>query len=150
MPRKLKCDSVNLMADISITAANVLQTPGAPLSQGVAAVGVTITQGQVVYQLANGTYGLADSNGTSPANSVAGIAVNAASPGQTFQFVPKDATFTFGGTSTAGLAIYLSNTPGGITSTYSELASGSTVICVGGVLTGGATMNLNPQVWGVK
>ncbi len=138
------------MADLSITAANVLATSTAPLQYLPAAAGVTITQGQALYKLANNTLGLADSNGVSPANTFEGISLSAGSPGQPVIYVRADATFTFGATSTSGLVLYLSNTAGGITATYSDLASGSTIITLGTVLTGGTTMNLSALVGGVK
>jgi len=139
------------MADLSITAANVKRSSTSiSANTYIIAAGVTITQGQVVYQLAAGTIGLSDSNGSSPANSVLGISLTAGAEGQPCLVCPLDALFIFGGTSSSGNILYLSNTPGGITATYGDIASGSTVISLGGVLTGGTTMNLNPQVWGVK
>lgn len=135
------------MSDVSITAASVLKSSNGIIQSGIAAA--TITQGQVLYQLANQTFGLADSNGVSPANSVAGIALNAASAGQPIDYVATDTAFTTGGTFTSGAAVYLSDTPGGITATYADIASGSTVIILGVVNTDG-TLNLRPVVGGVK
>ncbi len=138
------------MADLSIVAASVLATSTAPLQYLPAAAGVTITQGQVLYKTTLNTLGLADSNGVSPANTFEGISLCGASPGQPVIYVKADATFTFGATSTSGLVLYLSNTAGGITATYSDIAAGSTVITLGTVLTGGTTMILSPIVGGVK
>ena len=138
------------MADLSITATAVFATSTAPLQYLPAAAGVTITQGQVLYKLANNTLGLADSNAVYSRELIRGHRARGASPGQPVIYVRADATFTFGATSTSGLVLYLSNTAGGITATYSDLASGSTIITLGTVLTGGTTMNLSALVGGVK
>ena len=135
------------MADLSVTAANVLQSSGTTVSSGVAAV--AINRGQYVYIKADGTIALADSNGTTPANTCAGSCIADVSTGQTCFYVAKDAVFTPGFTATAGDPIYLSNTAGGATKTYADIASGSTVIVLGGMLTS-TTMNFDPQVYGVK
>lgn len=137
------------MSDISITAASVLKGSSSSIFRGTIAAGVTITQGQVLYQLANGNIGLADSNGVAPANSVLGISLTAGSPGQPVDYVMTDAAFTSGGTLTSGNVIYLSDTPGGMTATYADIASGSTVITLGVVNTDG-TLNLSPVVGGTK
>jgi hypothetical protein len=135
------------MADLSITAANVLQTSGTSVSSGVAAT--AITRGQYVYVLTAGTIGLADSNGTTPANSIAGCAIADVATGQTCFYVASDSTFTPGFSATAGDTIWLSDTPGACTKTYADVASGSTVIALGGMLTS-TTMKFSPQTYGVK
>lgn len=135
------------MADLSPTAANVLQTSGTSVSSGVAAT--AITRGQYVYILANGTIGLADSNGSSPSNSVAGCAIADVSTGQTCFYVAADANFTPGFTVLSGDTIWLSDTPGACTKTYADIASGSTVIPLG-VMTSTTTMRFAPLVGGVK
>lgn len=136
------------MADLSITAANVLQTSGTAVQSGVAST--AIARGQYVYILANGTIGLADSNGTSPANSVAGCAIADVSSGQTCFYVASDATFTPGFSATAGDTIWLSSdTAGACTKTYADIASGSTVIPLG-VMTSSTVMRFSPLVGGVK
>lgn len=137
------------MSVISITAANVLKGGSSNIFRGTIAAGVTITQGQVIYRLANGNIGLADSNGVSPANSFEGVAVTAGSPGQPIDYVMSDIAFTSGGTLTSGDTIWLANTAGAITATYADIASGSTVIALGVVNTDG-TLNLNPVVGGTK
>jgi len=137
------------MADLSITAANVLQSSGTSVSSGVAST--EITRGQYVYVLANGTIGLADSNGTAPANTCAGCSIVDVSMGQTCFYVATDSTFTPGFTASAGDQIWLSNTnsSGAATKTWADLASGTTVISLGGMLTS-TTMKFSPQVYGVK
>ena len=137
------------MADISITAANVLRSAtSVPTSVGIIAAGVTVTQGQALYQLANGTYGLADSNASSPANSFAGISLTAGSPGQPVLFCNSDTAFVTGGTLVFG-QVYVSNTPGALTQSLSDLATGSTMLSIGAVNTDG-TLKLSPVVGGVK
>lgn len=100
------------MGNLSITAANVQNSDTASIVDGIAAV--AITAGQVLYKLLNGTYGLADANGTTPAFKVAGIALNDAGPGQPVQLVTNDVAFVSGGTMTKGTIYILSGTPGAI------------------------------------
>jgi len=135
------------MADLSPTAASVLQSSGTSVSSGVAST--TITRGQYVYVLAAGTIGLADSNGASPANSVAGCCIADCATGQTCFYVASDSGFTPGFTVLAGDTIWLSNTPGACTKTYADIASGSTVIPLG-VMTSTTVMRFSPLVGGVK
>lgn len=136
------------MADITIAPASVLQSTGATINSGIAAA--AITQGQAVYILSTGTIGLADSNGVSPANSFAGIAVTTcAAAGQKIYYASSDPNFVIGGTLTLKSGLFLSNTPGGITETYADLASGSVVIIIGAQL---STTNaiIQPITGGVK
>ena len=135
------------MADLSITAANVLQTAGTSVSSGVAST--AITRGQYIYTLANGTIGLADSNGTTPSNSITGCSLVDVSTGQTCFYVASDTSFTPGFSAVAGDTIWLSDTPGAATKTYADIASGSTVIALG-LMTSSTVMKLSPLVGGVK
>lgn len=137
------------MADISITPTAVFKGANGSPSSNTIAAGVTITQGQAVVKLLDNTLALADSNGTTPALFAYGIALTAGSPGQPCSWVGTDSAFTTGGTLTSGTVIYASNTAGGLTSTYSDLASGSTVVVMGVTNTNG-TLLLNPQIGGVK
>lgn len=100
------------MADISITAANVV-AGSAKTVEGTA--GATITAGQVLYlDSADNRYKLADcDSGTAAARTPAGIALNGASTGQPVEVLTKGA-ITIGGTVTAGVAYYLSPNAGGI------------------------------------
>lgn len=135
------------MADLSITAANVLQSSGTSVTPGIAAT--AITRGQYVYVLANGTIGLADSNGSTPANTIAGCSVVDVATGQTCFYVATDSAFTPGFSAVAGDTIWLSDTPGACTKTYADIASGSTVIPLG-VMTSSTVMKLSPLTGGVK
>lgn len=101
------------MADLSITAANVLAGAGATLASGTA--GATITAGQTVYyDSAAAKYKLADADSaTAAVRSPVGIALNGASDGQPLKVLTKG-TITIGATLVAGTTYYLSDTPGGI------------------------------------
>lgn len=131
------------MADISITPANVQASANAIIKSGPVAAATTIAQGQTVYITAANTLGLADSDGTTPAFVVAGIALSAGSPGQRINYVESDPSFTFGGTVLAGDVILQSDTPGGVTKTVGELEAGDVVTVLGVALTT-TTMNLKP------
>jgi hypothetical protein len=134
------------MADKTITAANVLAST---TSYQVKTAAVAITRGQVIYLLTAGTVGLADSNGTTPSNSVEGIALADCGAGQPCIYVQTDTAFTPGFSDTAGNVVYLSDTPGAITTTYADIASGSTVIQLGN-MTSTTVMKFVPLVGGVK
>jgi hypothetical protein len=101
------------MADLVVTAANVVAGAGAHTEQGVA--GAAITAGQVLYHDTDtDTWKLADSNSaTAAARSPDGIALNGAASGQPIR-VLTGGDITPGATLTAGVAYYLSDTPGGI------------------------------------
>ncbi len=141
------------MADIAITVASVLNGASSP-SPSIGKLAASATQGQALYKLTDGTYGLADSNGTTPANSFAAFALGAGLAGQWIGITNGNNTATAtayvcGGTVASGDTIWLSDTPGGITKTYSDIASGSTVIAIGIVNTD-LSMQINPLVGGVK
>ena len=136
------------MAAISVTAANVL--PGSNSNIQVGTAGATITQGQSLYfDSASGTLKLADADGTSPANTFSGIALNAGSTGQPISYTAQASALVPGGTVLAGDVIYLSPVAGGITKTYADLTSGATVIILGVVNTD-LSLNLKSVVGGVK
>jgi hypothetical protein len=115
------------MTDISITAANVVAGAGAKAVNGTA--GATITPGQVVYlDSATETYKLADcDSATAEVRSPAGIALHGASTGQPLRVLTAG-DITIGGTMTAGVAYYLSPTPGGIAPVADVLSGDHTVI----------------------
>ncbi len=101
------------MADISITAANVVAGSTASITRGTA--GVTITAGQVVYlDSTTGKWALADTDSATAAVRAAhGIALNGAALNQPVA-VATAGPVTIGATIAAGVAYYLSGTPGGI------------------------------------
>lgn len=135
------------MAAISITAASVLKSSTGQVSVGTS--GATITAGQSVYidTSDSNKIKLADANGTAPANTFAGIALNAASSGQPVTYCTNDtAGFTIGATVVAGDTIWLSQTPGGLTKTIGDLSGGLAIVV--GVMLTTTTMNLTPVVGG--
>lgn len=134
------------MADISITAASVLSGDGATVQDGTA--GATITQGQALYlDTATNTLKLADADGATPINTLAGIALTGASSGQPIKYASRAPAFVLGATVLAGDVIYLSDTPGGLTKTIGDLEAGDKVIVVG-VMISTTVMNLAPITGG--
>ncbi len=130
---------------IAITAAEVIPGSGAVFTTGTIAAATTVTQGQTVYQLGNGTIGLADSNAGSPANTCAGIALTGGSAGQPIVYctgAPYDFANAVGGLTLgasasllAGDTIWLQSVAGGMTKTAADVASGCTSIVLGVMVT---------------
>lgn len=139
------------MSDIAITPGLVLKSANGQSNTAFAGVGVTITAGQTIYiDPATNLAVLSDANGTTPINAVSGISLNGASPGQPVDWVGADTLLTIGATLTIGSVLYLSSAnPGGITATYADVASLSTVINLGTAVTA-AAFNFRPNVGGVK
>lgn len=117
------------MADLTLTAANVLAGSNATTNLGTA--GATITAGQVVYfDDTTNTYKLADTDSaTAAARSPAGFALNGASSGQPLM-VLTDGDLTLGAVLTAGVAYYLSGNPGGICP-VADVAAGDYPVILG-------------------
>jgi len=115
------------MADLTITAANVVKGSNAITVNGTA--GVAITAGQVVYlDTASGKWKLAD-NDLAAAKNPGGIALNGASDGQPL-VVLTSGDVTMGAALTAGTAYYLSATAGGICP-VADLVTGDNVAQIG-------------------
>lgn len=117
------------MSDLTITAANVVAGSGARQTTGVA--GGVVTAGQVAYlDSATSTYKLADNNSaTAEVRSPDGIALHAAAAGQPLT-VLTGGRITIGAAVTAGVAYYLSDTPGGICP-VADLATGEYPTIIG-------------------
>lgn len=117
------------MADLTITAANVVAGSGS--RQANVTAGASVTAGQVVYEdTATDTHKLADNNSaTAAARSPKGIALHAATSGQPLT-IHKSGPITIGATLTPGVAYYLSDTPGGICP-VADLASGEYPTIIG-------------------
>ena len=116
------------MADVSITAANVVPGPNAVYRDGIA--GATITAGQVCYvDASDGRVKLADANASATTSIPAGIAVNGAASGQPVRLVVEDDDFTVGGTVAKGVYV-LSANPGGI-APVSDITTGWFPVVVG-------------------
>lgn len=135
------------MADLVITAASVVPGAGARIEHGTA--GATITAGQALYldSAVTGKWQLADNNSaTAAVRAPRGIALNSASLNQPIA-VQTEGPITIGATMTAGVAYYLSDTPGGICP-VADLAPGEypTVI---GMATSTTVLDIDIQSAGV-
>jgi hypothetical protein len=137
------------MADLTITAANVVKDSTATVVNGVADTGVTVTAGQVVYQSAT-TGGLPafskaiDTGATAAA--AAGIALNGASPGQPLA-VLTDGLYTVGATVAVGQTYGVTDTAGGL-GLISERNAGDYITIIG-VATTAAKINVKINASGV-
>jgi hypothetical protein len=134
------------MADISITAASVVASSAAKTHTALA--GETIVAGKAVYLAsATGKYMLADSNSaTAEARVPKGIALCASSLNQPCVVVTSGQV-TIGATLTAGVAYYLSDTPGGICP-VADVGSGE-YPCILGLAKTTAILDLKIQAAGV-
>ena len=133
------------MADLTITAANVISGSGSKIDYGKSVA--TIVAGKAVYLDAADKYQLSDSNSaTAAVRAVDGISLNGASDGQPIA-VHKSGPLTMGATLSAGATYYLSETPGGI-QPGADLTTGEypTVI---GVATSTTVLNVKIQSAGV-
>lgn len=110
------------MADLSITAANVVAAAGATTAQGTA--GATITAGQAVYADAadSNKLKLADANASVTTAGGVGIALHGASNGQPLTYI-TGGDLNPGATVVVGQTYILSATPGGI-APIPDIASG--------------------------
>jgi hypothetical protein len=117
------------MADLTITAASVVQGVNAVTSRG--SFGETVTAGQAVYLDATPNKWMkADSNSaTAAARRAGGIALNGGALNQPAT-VQTGGKITIGATLTAGTAYYLSDTPGGICP-LADVGSGEYVCLLG-------------------
>lgn len=134
------------MADLTITAANVVASAGAKKVNGVA--GETITAGQLVYKdPTTGKYLKADADSaTVAARTPSALALHGASLNQPLT-VQTSGDVTIGATLTAGLAYYASGTAGGICP-VADLTTGKYVTLVG-VAKSPSVLALNIQPTGV-
>lgn len=136
------------MADLAVTAANVvLSGTGQKTFSGNA--GETIAAGKGVYlDPTTKKWQLADSNSaTAAARHAGGVALNSASLNQPIN-VLGSGSYVSGATMTAGVAYYLSDTPGGICP-VADVGSGE-FVCLMGIATSTTVLNLNIQFSGVS
>lgn len=140
------------MADISITAGNVLTSTGAVTTQGIA--GEAVTAGQCVYKkAADGEYYKADCDassvsGNSEIDNVAGIALNTAGASQPLH-VQTGGTITIGGTVTVGTPYFVSSGTAGGIMPYADLCTTDYVSLIGIATTTGA-IKMSISVTGVQ
>lgn len=106
------------MADVTVTAANVLASANAVKHTGIA--GTTITAGQTLYKNSadNNRLYLADADASPQAADCVGVAIHGAAAGQPITYTDDDPDFTPGATLSLSAAadggVYvLSGTPGG-------------------------------------
>jgi hypothetical protein len=132
------------MADISITAANVLASSAATIIRQYN-YGATVSTGQAVYLDSSAlTWKLIDNNAAVTGNELAtlkGIALNTGASGQPADICVKDTDFTPGGTLTNGSTVYTSTTAGGIAHDVPASGVYPTVL---GVAKSTTKLNLNP------
>lgn len=117
------------MTDLVITAASVIAGENSFMKQGTA--GEAVTAGKTAYfDKTTGRWKLADSNsGVTDARVAKGIFLNGAAAGQPV-FIHGWGDITIGATLTAGLAYYLSDTPGGICP-VADVGTGESVCLLG-------------------
>jgi len=135
------------MADLTITASSVL--PGSNSVQETVIWGGTIVQGKVVYLDSTvNKWKVADNNSATVAErSAKGIALTAGSDGQP-GIVHKEGDLTIGATMTAGVAYYLSDTPGGICP-VADLIAGE-YVCLLGLAKSTTVLDVRFQFSGVS
>jgi hypothetical protein len=134
------------MTDLSITATSVVAGSDATTEHRTA--GETITAGQAVYIAAATKLVMkADSNSASAeARQPIGIALNGGAVNQPI-VIQRSGSLTLGATMTAGVAYYLSDTPGGICP-VADIGSGE-YSCVIGVATSTTVLKIGFQYSGV-
>lgn len=134
------------MADLSVTAANVLAGSGSVKKHGTA--GATITAGQWVYlDSATNTYKLADCNSaTAAVRSPAGVALHGSLANQPLT-ICEEGPCNVGATLTAGVVYYLSGTPGGIRP-VADNTTGDYPVALG-IATSTSSLSINIQEAGV-
>lgn len=116
------------MADIVITAANVVAGAGAVTETRLAAA--TIAAGEVVYLDANSRYNLADTDSaTALVRKPRGIALNGGAAGQPIQII-RSGDVTLGSVLTRAVAYYLSGNPGKI-APIADVATGDYTAILG-------------------
>jgi hypothetical protein len=118
----------SIMANLTLTAANVVPSAAATYSR--AAAGVAIGAGDIIFLDTDRTFKLSDANAVAPANTVTGIAANSAAVGQPVAAVTADPALAIGGTVTQGEVLVLSATPGKI-APVADLATGYNVVILG-------------------
>jgi hypothetical protein len=118
------------MADLSITAANVIPSEGAVISSGtVGGTAVTVVAGKLLYRHTDGTLLLA-TNATAVGAAVVGMALGGAGTGQVVRYVSEDPDLTLGATATVGDPLYLT-TAGGCSILTEDLDIGEFVTFLG-------------------
>lgn len=113
------------MSDIALTAVQV--APVYPATADIISVTLAeaVTQGQILYQLTAGTFGIADANGSGK-QQARGVALAAGGAGQTISMLRKGECYGFTVSSmNADAIVYLSDTAGAL----ADAAGTMTVNC---------------------
>ncbi len=134
------------MADLTITAANVVKGSGASVGNGTA--GATIKAGEPIYKDSTDSnkLKLADADALATA-AVDGIALHGADSGQPIQYCTKG-LLTMGATVAIGTTYVLSDTAGGISPSGDHNVTGDYTTVIGvGTTTG--IIDVNIQISGV-
>ena len=121
------------MANVSITAANVVKGSNAVVDEGTA--GEALTGGQTACKKTDGKYYKADCDATAVTadahiKEVEGIVLNASVAASQPVDVQTDGDITIGGTIVAGQSYYQSSTAGSIC-LFSDLSSTDHVVLIG-------------------
>jgi hypothetical protein len=115
------------MADLTITAANVVPSTGTTAS---GPAGETVTAGMPLYlKSSDSRYWKAQADGTTEEATVAGISINGASAGQPVSFVTEGG-MNIGATTAKTTAYMLSATAGGICP-QADLVSTNKIVYLG-------------------
>lgn len=133
------------MADLSITAANVVSVADSGLTKGGGTAGATITAGQPLYIDASDSNKLkpADNDASSATANVVGIALHGASNNQPIAY-QKTGKITIGATVAVGTAYVLSSTAGGICP-IADLGTGDKLTYIGtGETSSVIALDINP------
>jgi hypothetical protein len=102
------------MADKSVTAANVLASANADLSDGIIGAGTTLTAGDVIYQDPTTlTWLKANASSAPPVSKAVAIALTGGSAGQPVHYVTADPNFTPGFSIAVGDIIIVSGATAG-------------------------------------
>lgn len=133
------------MADLTITAANVLKASGGTQVTGIA--GEALTAGQSIYvdTADNSKIKLADADAATTAV-VAGVTLNDAATGQPIEYLTVG-NYNPGATVVLGETYATSITPGGI-APIADILSGDFITIIG-IATTTSNINININVGGV-
>lgn len=135
------------MADLTITAANVVQSTNAKVKTDSVA-GESVTAGQAVYKkTSDNRWWKAQNDGTQEEAAVSGITLHAASAGQPL-FVQTEGVITIGATVAVGTIYAVSATAGGICP-VADLGSSAYVSIIGYGQTA-SLLALAPIITGVE
>ncbi|QDP55375.1 MAG: hypothetical protein Tp176DCM1853251_59 [Prokaryotic dsDNA virus sp.] len=133
------------MADLTITAANVIRGANAVITRGTA--GAAITAGQIIYADASDAFQLADADAFTAGVTEVFMALNGAATGQPVTAL-KSGDVALGAILTAGSAYYLSGTAGGIMPA-ADLTVGDEVVQLG-LASSTTTLKFRPTIPGVE